>query len=53
MIFKILFMKSFSWTMLNNSRDIIMEWVSPTPYPIVVNNIIYLLCEKLECFENK
>jgi hypothetical protein len=26
--------------------------VTPT-LPIVVNNIIYLLCEKLGCFENK
>jgi len=25
----------------------------PLPYPIVVNNIIYLFCEKLVCLENK
>ncbi len=56
-------MKSFSWTMLSNSRNIIMEWVSgggggggrPAGGggPIVVNNIIYLLCTKLGCLENK
>ncbi len=36
---KILFKKS--WTILNNSRDIVMEWMSP-PHPIVVNNILYI-----------
>ncbi len=24
-----------------------------TPHPIVVNNIIYFICEKLRCFENR
>jgi hypothetical protein len=33
--------KSFSSTMLNNLRN------------IVINNIIYIFCGKLECFENK
>jgi hypothetical protein len=49
------FKKSFSWTMLNNSKNIVMEWESPPPptHPIVVNNIVYLLCGKLGYFENK
>jgi hypothetical protein len=36
-----------------NSRNIVMEWVSPPTFSIVVNNIIYLLHEKLGCLENK
>jgi hypothetical protein len=39
--------------MLNNSRNIIMEWMSPPTFPIVVNNIIYLFHGKLGCLENK
>jgi hypothetical protein len=48
--------KSFSSTMLNNLRNIVMGWVySPQipPPQIVINNIIYIFCGKLECFENK
>jgi hypothetical protein len=41
--------------MLNNLRNIVMGWMYPPPLPpqIVINNIIYLLSGKLECFENK
>jgi hypothetical protein len=33
-IFKFLFKKSFSWKMLNDSRNIFLDWVSPPPPPL-------------------
>jgi hypothetical protein len=36
--------------MLNDLKNIVMGWVLKRP-TIVVNNIIYVFCEKLRCFE--
>jgi hypothetical protein len=41
---------------MNNVKQFkkkIMKWMSNTPQPIVVDNIIYLFHGKLGCFENK
>jgi hypothetical protein len=46
-------MVGLKWTMLSNSKNIVMEWMSPSFHPIVVNNIMYLLNGKLGCPENK
>jgi hypothetical protein len=44
MILKILFKKSFSWTMLNNSRNIVMKWVSHSrpPLPKLLLTTLYI-----------